>query len=920
MKKTTYLLIVFLGLLYPKFVSAQCEVEETFSVCDMETVDHDTNGTPDGIINLFDEFQNVTGQSLTGGTWSIVPKYASNLNPVTGEVNVWAFPNSTVTDTLEEYVFEFNTPACGDTPAVIFTMILGPFSGVALPLGANNANIEICDTDTLNLFEALTSNESIPAPHLNGTWEFISNSSGAAFTGTFTLNDHSFSADIPYEITIPPINREIFELRYVVPGMTPCATSEETRVRVSVVRQVSAGIMEAGLICEGDILAGLHDADIDLRDDQFLRDEDVGGTWSSQGADPTNQISDEQDSVINLREIYDNVINGGNNLRFGCVDFGFTYSVKKRSAVCEDDDETVFFTFFEQLRPFNQAGEIPEVCANEEPGSIDLFDLLEFTNENGIDFIYNDDAYVKWRMISGPSDLPLSEDHKGTVQTLGAASGTYVFEFGVSPKINCPGGEAFCDPFAAEGEEGHCEFPCGVLITQVTIRVLEFDYAGEDTDGINICISENQIDLRSLLKIEGGNTIVDTGVWTNEGGEEIDNTFVFPEISSPEAFRFTYTATSDMGCIDAATLEFTIHPLPVAGEDGTASVCSDNLTVTLFDHLEGNPDTTGIWTGPNGYTSTDHLGRFDQNDDTLPILGAGRFRYEVPGNAGCLDSDASFVDVIIIEPENIGNDRAETFCKIDGRVNLFSLLDRNTVRTGTFEDTDDTGALNSEGVVEFETLTNGIYNFRYIISNTAPCEESSLNVAIQIVDLPEPQVGDQEFCILDAARLEDIVVDVLNYNWYETLEGTIPIITNPILLDEQVFYIANVDANNCESERVEVRINILNIGERSAQGELCTLDFQDGVSPNNDVINDTFDLVIEDVYNIPEAFPDFDLKIFNRYGSMVYEGNADTEEFRGESNISLRLGDDLPSGTYFYIFTPNFENNFPIQGSFYLSR
>ena len=222
--------------------------------------------------------------------------------------------------------------------------------------------------------------------------------------------------------------------------------------------------------------------------------------------------------------------------------------------------------------------------------------------------------------------------------------------------------------------------------------------------------------------------------------------------------------------------------------------------------------------------------------------------------------------------------------------------------------------------MEFETLTNGIFNFRYVIPNVAPCDESSLIVSIQLVDLPEPDVSDQQFCILDAKRLEDIEVDVLNFNWYATLESDTPIIDNPILLDNQVFYIATVDTDNCESERVAVMIDILNTGERFDNGELCTLDFQDGVSPDGNNQNDTFSLFIEDEFNIPEAFPDFDLKIYNRYGVIVYQGNSNTEEFRGESNVSVSIGNDLPSGTYFYIFTPNFENNIPIQGSFYLSR
>ena len=44
------------------------------------------------------------------------------------------------------------------------------------------------------------------------------------------------------------------------------------------------------------------------------------------------------------------------------------------------------------------------------------------------------------------------------------------------------------------------------------------------------------------------------------------------------------------------------------------------------------------------------------------------------------------------------------------------------------------------------------------------------------------------------------------------------------------------------------------------------------------------------------------------------------KNFMEKVMFSVRLGDDLPSGTYFYVFTPNFNNNLPIQGSFYLSR
>ncbi len=72
-----------------------------------------------------------------------------------------------------------------------------------------------------------------------------------------------------------------------------------------------------------------------------------------------------------------------------------------------------------------------------------------------------------------------------------------------------------------------------------------------------------------------------------------------------------------------------------------------------------------------------------------------------------------------------------------------------------------------------------------------------------------------------------------------------------------------------------------------------------GISRNNDGVNDIFEIgCIND-------FPNNSVKIFNRSGTLVYEAKYyDNQEtfFNGVSNrgISL-LGNELPSGTYFYI-------------------
>jgi len=63
---------------------------------------------------------------------------------------------------------------------------------------------------------------------------------------------------------------------------------------------------------------------------------------------------------------------------------------------------------------------------------------------------------------------------------------------------------------------------------------------------------------------------------------------------------------------------------------------------------------------------------------------------------------------------------------------------------------------------------------------------------------------------------------------------------------------------------------------------------QKGISPNNDGLNDNFDL---EAYNVKE------LKIFNRYGTNVYSKANYQNEWVGQSDN----GKELPDGTYYYV-------------------
>lgn len=923
--------LLLITLLFWKLSFSQCGLAETITKCDMELIDFDTDGTPDGIIDLFIE-TGITPQ--TGDIWESTGSESveAALDPTTGIVRLWKLRNAS-----SGYEVTLRNTSCAPSNRARVQLILGPYAGKPATTGFYS----VCDVDVgctpeieidINLFETLETKEDEAPPHLNGFWEYT----GSLPDSEYILIDSNFGATIPYSPEDgSPVDSEDFTFRYVVPSTTLSCATEIVDVQITLIRAPFGGNGSQYNICITD---ESWDRTINLNDDEFLVREDLDGTWAfiSDGGTPI-EISRE----INLKDYIDDFLNAPDyEPGFGCKEFQFRYTVPSRAPVCTDGSGLVVFRIFEELKEFEQENSPEEICpATDSRTSLDLYDLITF--QPGFEYQNGEsgEETVRWSFENGPSDLNLIENinnleipekHRGPITIQDAIPGLYEFRYTVST-------DTLCDNFAPQSlyiNDG-CDLellftnPCGGISAPVIVEILDFDYAGENTT-LTLCSSDysGDISLRSFLQNNG--TPIATGEWTDtETGDVIDDLFTFPEnITSSITFSFTHTTSNLSGCIDVAILEFTLFNDANAGDDTNVSVsiCSDDLTITLFDQLTGNPDTTGTWTGPFGYQSDDHLGIFNADDTTLPILGPGEYVYTVAPNAGCGSTATSIVTILIIDPIEIGQDVNETFCILDGRVNLYSLLDSETIRTGIFEDTENTGALTPEGVVEFDLLPNPdnqinpIYNFRYVVENTAPCDESSLNVAVQIIDLPEPIVPDQEFCILDAARLENIEVDVTNYNWYETLESGMPIIDNPILLDEQVFYIANVDADNCESERVMVTIAILNLGERLSDGSLCTLDFQDGVSPDGNNQNDTFDLNIEGNFNIPEAFPDFVLKVYNRYGSIVYEGNRNTEEFRGASNTSLTLGDDLPSGTYFYVFEPNFKENQPIQGSFYLGR
>ncbi|WP_299517894.1 gliding motility-associated C-terminal domain-containing protein, partial [uncultured Flavobacterium sp.] len=188
---------------------------------------------------------------------------------------------------------------------------------------------------------------------------------------------------------------------------------------------------------------------------------------------------------------------------------------------------------------------------------------------------------------------------------------------------------------------------------------------------------------------------------------------------------------------------------------------------------------------------------------------------------------------------------------------------------------------------------------------------NSVTLTIENVETPELIEGGNSFC-------EDVNATIANLSnnidsdqtiiWYDAPLNGNAYSDSTVLVDGQVYYASIQSSSGCGSTlRLAVTVSIRD----------CTdIIIPDGFSPNDDGINDFF--VIK---NIRILYPNFDLEIFNRYGNILYKGNAASQDWDGTSDKGIQIGGNkLPAGVYFFIINFNDGNREPLQGRVYLSR
>jgi len=286
------------------------------------------------------------------------------------------------------------------------------------------------------------------------------------------------------------------------------------------------------------------------------------------------------------------------------------------------------------------------------------------------------------------------------------------------------------------------------------------------------------------------------------------------------------------------------------------------------------------------------------------------------------DADATFCfattsfDLIISGPTPTATSVTYPECDDDtDGVTLFDLTSQTATILSGQSDTDFTvsyyetqaDAEAGTGAIDTSTLYSSTTTTIYarVESNLAFDCYSIATVDLVVKPLPDTTFAtdfDYEVCpnatvpIQITATANNYNASEVTINWY--LDGGIIPGENDLTLDilEAGLYEIEVTFNDdtqCSNTADQIVI------------ELPTCVIPQGISPNNDGKNDTFDLSSYDVSK---------LEIFNRNGTLVYSKTNYTDQWYGQTDD----GEELPVGTYFY--TMEYENGKRRSAWVYIQR
>ncbi len=314
----------------------------------------------------------------------------------------------------------------------------------------------------------------------------------------------------------------------------------------------------------------------------------------------------------------------------------------------------------------------------------------------------------------------------------------------------------------------------------------------------------------------------------------------------------TYTFTPNQVGLPNYEITIVVKPVVIPEFDDFGPYCDEVPNITALPTISNN-DIEGTWSPI-----------FNPNQTTTYTF--------TPNDTKCVET----ITKKIIVDKNPTFDVIEPFCEIDLNFSLPSIS---------------TNGISGTWSPDFDPYNSLTYTFT---RDSGDCmQETTLDVVVH------PQL---KFELFSYCNDDEFYVELSANNFSLSEITNIQWLINNSSISETGNKINLSDYSNLLQELNTIEIiftdsnDCLHTKEIQVLGKnFCKI--QKGISPNGDGLNEYLDLV---------SFGGVDLKIFNRYGSVVYEKSNYKNEWRGQSNS----GKDLPTGTYFYQIQTNIGEQF----------
>lgn len=195
---------------------------------------------------------------------------------------------------------------------------------------------------------------------------------------------------------------------------------------------------------------------------------------------------------------------------------------------------------------------------------------------------------------------------------------------------------------------------------------------------------------------------------------------------------YVLTVTDVQGCQDQASLEITVHDLPVVDAGVDFSIChsSDPFNLTGFSPIPGVGET-GLWTGTG---ITDSSGEF-----TSPGNGSYNLTYTFTDNNSCTNSD--MVEVTVVSSINLDAGSNQETCNGDYE---YTMIGFSPATGGNWIGP---GIVDAElGIVDISSIGVGVFNYTYEFGS-GTCYTSG-DMTLEVLANPIANAGpNEDFCL-----------------------------------------------------------------------------------------------------------------------------------------------------------------------------